>query len=99
MLNTLWLGFFFLGLPLIGLWVGAIWPPFLYSKKDWLAVLLNAMGFVLYALPAFMLSVILCAEDFVNEPITGTDYLQATALTLGVFAAVEGCVLLLRRFA
>ncbi len=85
-----------LGTPLLGLVLGAILPPFFYGRCWALALILNVGGFLLYILPALFISLLICADNF-KEPATEGENMATVCLALGVFAAVEGVTLLLRR--
>ncbi len=72
----------------LGLALGAILAPSLYGRRKRLALLLNVVGFLIYAWPAFMLCIMICAPGFVVH-ITMGEAIIASSLTLGVFGVVE----------
>ncbi len=79
----------------LGLTIGAALPPFLYSKRKALAIILNVAGFLLYFLPALAISMLMSLDHIKDDP-TLIDRLQALSITLGTFAAVELAVFLVR---
>ncbi len=87
---------FIFGAPLLGLAFGAILPVFLYGERFELALILNVAGFLIYLLPTYFFSLVMCAENIKNA-CGPMDHLQALTLTLGIFAAVEGITILLQR--
>ncbi len=80
----------FIGLPLLGLAIGAILAPFLYRRKKKLAVVLNLLGFLLYIIPT---GIILCGMFFEPESsfsaASAAKFIEAALLILFIFAAVE----------
>ncbi len=91
-LDGLLLLFFYFVLPLVGLLLGAVVSPFLYSRHLWLGLLLNLSGFVLYVfLITAPLSYVLLPSW---NPDGGNSFYPGGLLVLGiemvVFAATEG---------
>ncbi len=72
----------------LGLALGAAFAPSIYGRRKSMALLLNVVGFLIYAWPAFMLSIMICAPGFVVQ-ITAGEAIMAATLTLGIFGVVE----------
>ncbi len=88
MIELLFVFFPYALIAFFGLALGAIFAPSLYCRRRRVALLLNLVGFLIYAWPAFILSIMICAPGFVVRITTG-EAIMAASLTLGIFGVVE----------
>ncbi len=98
-LSTLFLFIF----PLLGLFLGAILPPFHYAKHPWLASGSNALGFILFMVPFALMTFVLnhvgqqcgVADDW--NPVLMTVLFGAATVFAGIEALVFFLLWLRRR--
>ncbi len=87
---------FFLGLPLLGLALGAILPPFLYMRRCGVALTLNIVGFFLYILPlALLFGVTMNSALPEEQRTTPEEHMQMVLFIAAIFFAIEGFIGLL----
>ncbi len=78
----------FAAMLMLGLALGAVFPPALYSRRPWAAAILNGTGFLLYAWPAWSLSILICSRNAMVH-VTTTESILAATLSTGIFLGTE----------
>ncbi len=72
-----------ISLPFLGLLLGAIFPPFRYARRPWLAFACNIIGFIIYMFSFVMLAAVFY---FVAQIGSGDPQEPLSLMTLSLFA-------------